>query len=191
MKLAEDIFIVLASETVELRPSLRHAIRLERREGGFRQLFQEISEGSLSAAIAIVDPHYDGDMVEHRIMDTITEIRPALIAYVLACAGIDPDKPSEEKPLPDAAKKQPDARPYSVYLADLYKFGTGWLGWTPDQTLDATPAEITLAFDGHVEKLKAIHGKSEPQKGKDTRPIEEKFRSIFTDLGTQKEGAEA
>lgn len=189
MKLAEEIVIELAGEVVELRPSLRHAIRLERRDGGFRQLFQDLRDGSLTAAVDIIEPHYRGDMIEHRVMDAMHEIRPALIAYALACAGIDPDKTDNGKTPSKRAKPGAKERSYTAHFEALFKFGTGWLGWTPEATLDATPAEITLAFEGHLEKLKAIHGGNmSSEKETDDRPLDEKFRSIFRARGTQKEG---
>ncbi|WP_242217259.1 hypothetical protein [Shinella zoogloeoides] len=186
MKLAEEILITLAGETVELRPSLRHALRLERREGGFRQLLIDLGEQSLSASVEIVEPHYDGDLVEHRVFDALPAILPALTAYVLACAGIDAGKVRAERGEGDAKR---ETQPFGDHLAALYKFGTGWMGWTPEETLDATPAEITLAYEGHLDMLRAIHGggeKSSKPKAADSRPIADKFRAAFSAIGTTK-----
>lgn len=53
----------------------------------------------------------------------------------------------------------------------LYKIGTGWLGWNPADTRSAHMQEIILAYEGHIDKLKAIHGSSEktPSKGSATK----------------------
>jgi hypothetical protein len=184
MRLAEEIIIVVADEVVELRPSLRHAILLERRSGSFRQLIKDITEGSLTAAVEIIELHCDLPFLENRVFDTLEEIQPRLIEFVLACAGIDATK-QEDDQQGDAS----EARTFAEHLADLYKYGTGWLGWSPAVTLDATPAEISFALEGHIAMLKAIHGGGEPAKKHDKRPLGEKFRSIFAGIGTTKEVA--
>lgn len=186
MKLAEEIIIVLAGEAVELRPSLRHAIRLERREGSFRQLITDINEGSLTAAFDIIAPHADdAALLENRIFDVLENIRPALLEYVVSCAGLDnAGQPSGEAEQKSGKEEKP--RSFADYLQDLYRHATGWLGWTPEQALNATPAEITLAFEGHIQMLRAVHGAAEPEKPKDTRPLNEKFRSMFAEIGTRK-----
>lgn len=184
MKLAEEIRIELAGETIKLRPSLRHAIRLERRQGGFRQLLTEINDGSLTAAIEVIEPHADNfHSLETHVFSVLSAVQPALTAYVLACTGIDPD----EKP--NTGKDRGKPQPFNEHLKHLYKLGTGWLGWSADTTLDATPTEITLAYEGKLEMLKAIYGGGERAAPKDDRPLNEKFRSIFSGIGTSKEAA--
>lgn len=188
MKLAEEIIIELGDEVVELRPSLRHAIRLERREGSFRQLLNDINEGSLTAALDIVAPHADGIvLLDNRVMDALPVIRPVLVEYVVACAGLD-NAERETTATDKKPAKEEAPRSFADHLTDLYRHATGWMGWSPDQALDATPAEITIAFEGHIAMLKAVHGaaQSEP---KDTRPLGDKFRSIFAGIGTKKEEA--
>ncbi len=182
MKLAEEIIVVLADKAVELRPSLRHAIRLERRQGGFRQLIQDIRDGSLDAAVAIIEPHFNEGFIESRVFDALPDIKPDLISYVLSCAGMDAESGAARE---NEGEKPTNTRPFADHLVDLYKHGTGWLGWTPEATLDATPIEITKAFEGHLAMLRAIHGGSEPAE-KDERPLEDKFRSVFAGIGTMK-----
>ncbi|MBX5149569.1 hypothetical protein HJB78_00930 [Rhizobium lentis] len=186
MKLAEDIFINLAGEAVELRPSLRHALRLERREGSFRQLLLDLQEDSLTAALDIIEPHTDLVFLEHRVMSELARIKPALVDYVLACSGMDEERkeePRQAKSGGETAKPQA----FADYLLDLYRKGTGWLDWTPEQTLDATPKEISLAFEGRIEMLRAVHGGGQSEQPKDDRPLGEKFKSIFSARGTVKE----
>lgn len=55
------------------------------------------------------------------------------------------------------------ATPWSKVYSDLYGLATGWLGWTPDQTWDATPQEITDAFLAYTDKLKALRGGDESE----------------------------
>src|SRR5690606_7398101 len=57
-------------------------------------------------------------------------------------------------------RPRPDAKPipWGEAIQNLYRVATGWLGWTPETAWSATPAEITEATAGHVERLVAIHG---------------------------------
>lgn len=48
----------------------------------------------------------------------------------------------------------------------LFKTGTGWLGWSPEVTKQSHMQEIIIAYEGMIEKLKAIHGSSEKEKKK-------------------------
>jgi hypothetical protein len=184
MKIAEEIIVDIAGEAIELHPSLRCAIRLERRPGSFRTLVQHINEGSLSAALDIIGPHTDLPFLQNKVFDVLDTLRVPLLSYVMACAGIDPDDaPSEGK----ASKAK--SVPFSEHLTGLYRIGTGWLGWSPEDTLDATPTEIMEAYRGRTEMLKAIFGGGEKGKpAKDDRPLDQKFRSIFAGHQIIKEG---
>lgn len=43
--------------------------------------------------------------------------------------------------------------PLRVYFQSLYDYATGWLGWTPAETWEASPVEIEVAFAAHVDRL--------------------------------------
>jgi hypothetical protein len=158
MKLAETIEIKVAGKRITLRPSLRHAIRLERREGSFARLMSDIMDGSLSASCEIIADHCSLPFLESRVFDAgLDTLKEPLLRYVVACAGID-DELGE-----DAPKEKPGKSvSFPEHLAGLYRIATGWLGWPPNVALDATPAEIMEAYKGRVEMLKAIFGSSEP-----------------------------
>lgn len=175
MRLAHAIVIKLGVEDIELRPRLRFAIQLERRSGGFSQLVTDINDGSLTAALDIIAPHTGMPFLAPRIHHVLPKLHGPLLAYVSACAGIDPD----DKQAKTDEHRTPKSVPFSEYLLGLYRIGTGWLGWTPSATLDATPFEIIEAHKGRTEMLKAILGGGEPAEPKDDRPLDEKFRSIF------------
>ena len=55
------------------------------------------------------------------------------------------------------------------------QIGTGWLGWTERETLQTAIPTIELAFDGLVEKLKAIHGSAPAEE-----PAKPSAESIFS-----------
>lgn len=159
MKLADGIYIEIGGERVELRPSLRHAIRHSRRPGSFSRLAREVMEGSLTAACDLISDHHPHAMLEAHILDAgLDRLREPLILYITQLAGVD-DDPKPRKPA--TGTKQGKPLPFSEFLLDLYKKATGWLLWTPEVALDATPAEIMLAMEGHMEMLKAVHGSAE------------------------------
>lgn len=183
MKVADDITIRIGGEAITLRPCLRFALRLERRPGSFGQLAREIMDGSLSAAVEIVRDHASIKHLETRLFEVgIETLQSALLRYVMALAGIDPDDAPAKG---DGGKGK--SQPFDEYLAGLYRIGTGWLGWTPETTLDATPSEITEAYRGRLDMLKAIFGSSEQADDKpSTITLDEKFKTAFGSFGTTK-----
>jgi hypothetical protein len=187
MKLADRITITLAGEEVELHPALRHAIRLERRDGSFRKLLADISDGSLTAAVEIIRDHYsDATFINNRVFDAgVDNLAPSLTRYVIACTGLDPY--DDEQPKRGKPSQAPVAmQSFEERLRELYRWGTGWLGWTPVNTLDATPTEIMEAYRGKLDMLKAVYGGGETEKPVDDRPLADKFRSVFGSIGTTK-----
>jgi hypothetical protein len=156
--LAEEITLTLAGKRIILRPSLRAAMRLERRGGSFASLARELFEGSLTASADVLRDHvaWSDDLLHSRIMEAgLDNLKPALIAFVFACSGIPDEELSD-----DTAKGESAQSPVSFadHLAGLYRIATGWIGWPPEVALDATPAEITEAYKGRVDMLKAIFG---------------------------------
>lgn len=183
-KLADAITVSVGGEAIKLRPSLRFAIRLEHRPGSFSGLLRDIMDGSLSAACEIIRDHADIPLLETRILDNgIDQFRDPLVRYVMALAGMD-DTP---EPANDNGKAKGKSQPFGEYLSGLYKIGTGWLGWTPEVTMDATPAEIMLAHEGRMSMLKAIFGSSDdtPAKPQSDISLDDKFKGVFAGFGTK------
>lgn len=172
MRLADEIVIVLGGEVIVLHPALRHAIALERKPGGFKRLLDEVQDGSLTAAIELIEPHHGHPLLANRIFDAgLATLMEPLTRYIFACAGIDPDEAAQPK-----AKGK--TLTFAEYLLDLYRIGTGWLGWTPETTLDSTPTEIVEAYKGRADMLRSIFGTSETKQ--DDRPLGDKFRAFFS-----------
>lgn len=180
MRLSERITITLGSEEIHLTPRLRFAMRLERRPGSFGAVVRQMSEDSLSSAIDMIGDHVPmTPKVQEAILDALPSLKSPLIAYVMACAGIDPDDaPANE------GKTSRKSIPFAEYLTGLYRVGTGWLGWTPTVTLNATPAEIIEAQKGRLEMLKAIFGGSEEPASE--MPLDEKAKAVFAGFTTVK-----
>lgn len=176
MKLGHGIIVELGGAAIALRPSLRDAMRLEDRPGGLRGLLDAVQEESLTAAMEIIGPHYQHPALAQYTFDALPSLTEPLTLYLLACVGIDPSAP------PTTEKNKGETVPFAEHLAQLYRIGTGWLGWTPETTLTATPAEIIEARAGRLAMLQAIF--SGPEKPKDTRPLGEKFKEAFALMGT-------
>ncbi|MBS0237080.1 MAG: hypothetical protein JSR89_01500 [Proteobacteria bacterium] len=179
-KLAESIEIELAGEVHALRPSLRHALSLESRPGGgFPGLLSDLQDGSLTAYCDILRPHCgERKFFTQHVFDAMNELQEPLSKYVIALTGIDADAKSSE------GGKTVSFRDH---LLQLYKIGTGWLGWTPDVTLDATPSEIMLAYEGRIELLKAVFGTGDPDKAEaDGMDLDSKLKAAFGTFKTIK-----
>ncbi len=63
------------------------------------------------------------------------------------------------------------------------------MSWSPETAWNATPAEITEAYAGHIEMLKAIHGSAETANPKTPGNLGDKFRALFGARGTTKVAA--
>lgn len=165
MKLGADgIYVELAGEAFELRPSLRACMRLVRRHGlpgllaavqGFNVtiIMDMLREAAIKPSLLLEEIAAIGlGPVRNRLTGPLVE-------FVLAIAGIDPDDTTP----PEPATGKP-ADPGQVF-AQLFGIATGWLGWTPEEAWNATPAEIIAARTGRTDLitdiLQAVFGKPE------------------------------
>lgn len=176
MALADDpLEITLAGEVIHLRPSLRVAMRLERRYDGFPNLVKQIQEETLTTYVDVLQEFTDLPFLENRIWDAgLPTLRPVLLLFILQLAGAD--EPQAEG----------EAITHREYLTKLFEIATGWIGWTPDTAWEATPAEIEAAMKGRLDMLKSIFGGSEEEKPKADIPLEQKWKMAFQTLGTTK-----
>jgi hypothetical protein len=160
MRLAsETITLKVGHELIVLRPSLRAAMRLNDRHGGFDKLASAIAEQNASAMAEVIRESAYGapdllQMLEEAnagspVLANLSALVAPLVRFVTALAGADEDE--------DHAKAV-DHKPgkpmgFADYHVALYRLGTGRLGWTPDVTLNATPREIIEAYKGRTEFL--------------------------------------
>ena len=185
MRLAGDhIDLGLGVEFITLRPTLRCGLRLERRDGSFAKLIADLQEGSLSAARFVIGDAFHHPAAGQCILDAgIDEVCAKLIAFVLNCAGIDPDAPQSTASGDEASEVT-----FGEHRAQLYRIATGWLGWTPDVALDATPVEIMEAYKGRLDMLKAVFGggdEDESAKPAKKPQSADHFKAVFRDLGAK------
>jgi hypothetical protein len=177
MTLAHAIFCNVGNEVIELRPTLRHALSLARREGSFAKLIADIEDGSLDAALTIIGQNYPID--QNLVLVSLNALTEPLLTYVLECAGLND---ALEDKVDDST---PNAKPVSFedHLTSLFKIATGWIGWTPQQAWEATPSEIIGAYQGRTEMLKAIFGGTDEPEPADTSEL---FKTVFNAMGTVK-----
>ena len=154
MLAADDHVLEIDGEALQLRPSLRAAVRLERRFGGFQGLLQAIGEGSIAALVAVAVECGEAPnqaLILAPSAETwairFERITPALVRLVFDLAEIDSDAPG--KPRITLAKPVATITLAEAY-AQLFGVATGVLGWTPAAAWAATPAEIKTALDAHL-----------------------------------------
>jgi hypothetical protein len=164
MRLANDIIAIpLGSHAVRLRPSLRAAIRLHAQHD-LRKLAAGIIEGHFGMVADLIMEGTDHETAHHLVRAIsakgakfLPELVEPLLAFILALLGSDHSTANETSTdKADTTADQPDW--IAPYLEDLFGIGTGWLGWSPAETMAATPNEIIVANRAHLAKLKAIHG---------------------------------
>jgi Phage tail assembly chaperone protein, TAC len=181
MRLADDeITINLDHETIYLRPSLRAAFRLERRHGGFDKILLGIANGNFSIMADVIREGADPRSSFADFLDcidalplrlAIERISEPLAAFVLTLMKVERDTDGN-------AKAESIPMPFAEYHARLFRMAAGGLGWTPDQTWDATPAEIEEAYKGRVELLSAMFGSRKETDETITRPDENTRREL-------------
>jgi hypothetical protein len=164
MWLADTSFkITLATRSFILRPTLRAAFDLNRDYSGFHKLYDAILDGSYSACADLIsatctDPRSwiaYACVPSSNAVREVLEARDQLIRVVLALTGDDADGRKAQSP--------GKPMPFDEYHEHLFKIGGGWLGWTPEATWNATPAEILAAFAGRQDMLKVLFGKREDE----------------------------
>jgi hypothetical protein len=143
---------------VRLSPSLRAATLLERRYG-FQTMLDACADGRMSVIADIVEASSDcSDFLATLRGTPLIEVLPKLVeqlpSHILTLAGVDPNSDNTQQ-------SSGETMPFADYYARLFRLGTGWLGWSPEATWNATPKEITEAYSGHLEMLRAIYGTSE------------------------------
>ena len=164
-QLAYDaIALEYGGNAVFLRPSLRAAIHLERLHGGFPELLRKIEEFDTLTIWHVITASAGRTATDGLFGYAATQpVSGFAEAAQTPCfelvAALFPKAPETET----ASPRNADPMPWSEVFHELYKIATGWLGWTPETAWNATPQEITDAFEGHMAMLKAIHGSADDE----------------------------
>lgn len=157
---AFEIDLTLDGHTVTLRSSLRAAIALEATPGGIsgayegllNQSLETIRQALLAAATDRREAHSLLAATAGKPLSRFVPDAQAACLAVLAALFQAGDDSADEAPS-QGSKNEGAAMPPREYFKSLYTYATGWLGWTPSETWNASPAEIETAFKAHVDRL--------------------------------------
>lgn len=150
----------LTGAALTLQPTLRAGLRLCDEFNSFGELIKKLLDGDYGATLAVLRATAEsnsfaaseGNLRELPLNEFMAATSLPVIEVVLALAGVDPAETEPNKP--SSGKKIS----FEEYHTQLYQIATGWLGWTPDVALDATPNQILTAYKGRTAMLKAIFG---------------------------------
>ena len=170
---SEPIMIIHDDRRIELRPSLRAAYLLEQKHGLTKLWFGAL-QGSLTVINDIVSaaspyPYEARELIADMIADdgvlSLLDLQDSLAEFISMSFGLNDGAEDDER----SSNANPGkSQSITERLVSLYEYATGWLGWTPETAWTSTPAEIMTAFNGHVAKLKAIHGAKDDSDQPDT-----------------------
>lgn len=142
---------------VMLRASLRAAVALDAIPGGFQAVVEGVTWQSYAIIRQVVLATCT-DRREAALLLTAASQRPLALFVPLAQAAILPLLMSFLPEPAEAAQSratEPQGKPMSMsdYLGELYRVATGWLGWAPSEVWNASPREIEVAFQAHIDRL--------------------------------------
>lgn len=158
---AHEVILTHAGNSVVLRASLGAAVAMNALPGGLPAVLDQIAGQSFTTTAAVIRATCTDRLAAERLLTSLHDqpleafVQRAQSAILDLIAHILPA--SEE-----AATAQPDApaRPWAEHFKELYGFATGWLGWAPETTWNASIAEITAAFEAHVDRIVTQNGGS-------------------------------
>jgi hypothetical protein len=184
-RLADDeVTVTVGGQRVRLRPTLRAAMRLNNRPGGLAKLADDIAEGNfgtMADVIAATSSHAQieteavCDHVASCLSAGLAALRQPLLSLVYKLACLDPDDLGK-----GAEERQGGATTtFAEHYETLFKLATGALGWPPEVAWNATPAEISAAYQGRCDLLRMIFGSAEDKP--DDKPAKSfgKLRQMF------------
>lgn len=161
----DEVTIYHGGFAVVLRPTLRAAITLERMHDGWSGLISKLEQRDSTTTAAVIratasDRSAAEGLLRNFSAIPLSEAAMALSEPLSALLGMF-FAPTTEGTAHNEASA-PSA--WSKVYVELYRYGTGWLGWTPAETWASTPTEITQALEGKIAHLIAVNGGGSDQK---------------------------
>ena len=145
-----------------LWPSIRCANSLARRYHGFEPIARAIIGGNLTICADVIMEATGHTLTRKEVstflcspLSNLTKIIPTMLQFIMQLAGV---KEKSQSAQGESSGKQ---IPLEEYYEQLFRVGTGTLGWTPKETWNATAHEIIEASKGKIEFMKAIYGGGE------------------------------
>ena len=159
-----EIALTHAGNSVVLRASLRAAVNIDNLDGGLPAVLDRLAGGHLSTVKATIraaatDRHqaerFLSSLDGQPLRPFLEEAAPACVALVAATLPSPEDDQAKPR---STTRAETTGKPWAAHFTDLYRYATGWLGWTPATAWDASCDEITTAFAAHVGRLVAVNG---------------------------------
>jgi hypothetical protein len=151
----EEVTIAHDGSVIVLRPSLRAAATLVDRHG-FPALYEAMDDFNVTIICEIITAAsssghdaaaFLGGNLRKPLLPFFLAVRQPLIGLVTMLMPA-PVQPVDTSPASDSKPM-----PWTDVYEHLYATATGWLGWTPETTWNATPTEISRAMSAHFDRL--------------------------------------
>jgi hypothetical protein len=152
---APEVLLSCGHHAVTLRASLRAAMALESLPGGIAIVWEDAARQKLTTLHAVIRASATDKTGAERLLahaatislgQTLSTCQAACLA--LLSGILETGQQGEATPSSDDA-----AKPLLEHFADLFSYGTGWLGWPPSEVWNASIAELEAAFLAHVDRL--------------------------------------
>jgi hypothetical protein len=168
----QEITITIQAFDLVLKPTLKAACILDEKYHGFEQLARDVADGKfhiIADVLHIGATHnsLSKPAIEYALsksVATFETISAQVITFILACCGIDDTQVVE----PSNQQSTDTLTSFKEHHAKLFRIATGWLGWTPNDTWNATPSEIIEAYKGRTELLGTIFGNGKSNENDET-----------------------
>lgn len=156
---AFETVLEVHGHAVTLRASLRAAIAIDTLPGGFPKVLEQIARQSLSQIRAVLLAAATDRQDAQRFLTAtankplasyLADAQAACLAVLAALIQAGDDDAAEASSQGRASDKP---MPLREYFKTLFQYATGWLGWSPSDTWNASPAEIEAAFEAHTDRL--------------------------------------
>ena len=152
---APEVLLCCGTHAVTLRASLRAAMVLESLPGGIAVVWEDTARQKLTTLHAVIraaatDRAEAERLLGHAATQPLAPFTHTAQAACLALLSgfLKADDPGDTSPASDGP-----AKPLRDYFADLFSYGTGWLGWPPSEVWNASIGELEAAFLAHVDRL--------------------------------------
>lgn len=156
----DSVVLLHGSHAVQLRPTLRAAIQLERLHDGWTGLLAKLAQLDTATIREVIRTAASDRIAAEGLLRSLadqplTEIRTAVLTPLSELLELflmpltDGDKDRKDHVTETAAKPLEWVQAY----AELFKTGTALLGWSPADTWASTPAEIAAALEAKVALL--------------------------------------
>ena len=156
---AYETALTAHGHTVKLRASLRAAVAIDGMPGGFAGAYEGLLAQSFTTIRAVIlataTDRQDAQAVLTATADKplhrfASEAQAACLAVLAALLKAGDDSADDA---PSQGSDKGAAMRLREYFQTLFRYATGWLGWTPADTWASSPAEIEAAFAAHVDRL--------------------------------------